>query len=127
MSGYKSISLQKMVMLLNRCTIKDNKCSLYTTILSDDMCAKMNQKYMFYSQYIEAWSPNMKCPLYGNYTVKDAEVDLTVPLALISGTYRWLMYFKFFEVKSREMLSCFTVQLIVSDRIELMRKMNLTE
>lgn len=115
-----------MVMILNRCTIKDNKCSLYTTIISDDICSKMNQKYMFYSSYMEAWKPPLKCPLFGNYTVENATADLTVPLALISGSYRWLMYFKFFAVKSREMLSCFTVQLIASDRIELMRKMNLT-
>lgn len=69
----------------------------------------------------------MRCPLFGNYSVENARVDLTVPLALISGTYRWLMYFKFFAVKSREMVSCFTVQLIASDRIELIRKMNLTD
>lgn len=116
-----------MLMDLNRCTIKDNKCSRYTTISSDDLCTKMKDKYMFYSQYIHSWKPQLRCPIFGNYTVQNTDVDLTVPLSLISGTYRWLMYFKFFEKKSREMICCFTVQLIVSERMEVLRKMNLTE
>lgn len=107
--------------------MKGNKCSTFTNIIINDVCGKFKQKYMFWSQYVEVWKPPLLCPFNGNYTVMNCDVDTTVPLALIAGSYRWLVYFKFFDMKTRNMISCFSVQTVILDRKELIRKFNLTQ
>lgn len=81
---------------------------------------------MFYSHYVEFWTPQIKCPLTGNYTVNNMDFDVSFPLSLITGTYRWLVFYKFFEMKTHKMVFCFITQAVISDKKEMIRKLNVT-
>lgn len=103
--------------------MESNKCDPFTKVVINRICDKWKQEYMFWSEYIKAFNPPLACPIQGNYTLSSKEVDLTVPLSLLPGTQRWLGYFKFLEQKSRNVVLCFVVQVIVTDRKDLVKKL----